>query len=80
MSGQIGSVPQFQPGVVQQKVQQQTTQPAKPDVKAPSAEVAQANQNQNFQKLAQDIIAKRADAPVESQPAQGRGQIVNLLV
>jgi len=85
MSGQIGSVSQFQvqPSIIRQNPQQDVQQrPVSSETQNNSnAQVAQANANQDFVQLAQDVIAQRAAAPVESQavPPQ-RGEIVNLLV
>ena len=84
MSGSIGSVPSFQvqPSVVRQNPQAEIQQrPVSPQAQNNNgAAVAQANANQDFVNLANNIIAQRASAPVDVQPAAGRGQIVNLLV
>ncbi len=84
MSGSIGSVPnlQVQPTIVRQNPQANIQQgPVSAGSQNNSgAQIAQANANQDFVKLAQDVIAQRANAPVESQPSGDRGQVVDLLV
>lgn len=84
MSGSIGSVSSFQvqPSAVRQNPQaaiQQGPVTAQPQNNT-GGQIAQANANQDFVKLAQDVIAQRANAPVESQPSGDRGQVVDLLV
>ena len=80
MSGSIGSTPQIQPNIIQNSVQKNAQQAVQRDSQQPNAEVAQSNQNQNFQKLAQDIIAQRTNSTEISQQAAQRGQVVDLLV
>ena len=80
MSGTIGSTPQIQPNIIQNSVQKNAQQSVQRDAQKPSAENTQVNQNQNFQKLAQDIIAQRTSSTEVSQQAAERGQVVDLLV
>jgi hypothetical protein len=84
MSGAIGSTPtQIQPNIIQNSVQQnaqKTVQRETTQQQAPNREVAQAQSNQNFQKIAQDIIASRAEAPVVDSGSSQRGQVVDILV
>lgn len=80
MSGSIGSsTSQVQPNIIQNSVQQNAQQSVQRQVQKPTPEVAQTTQNQNFQKLAENIIAQRANADAVQQAPQ-RGQVVNLLV
>lgn len=83
MSGSIGSIPQIQTqttSVIQNSVQQNAEKSVARE-QQPNAPVAQANSNQNFVQLAQDLIAQRAANP-EATPeaAANRGQVVDLLV
>jgi|GEM_PF-2455190 len=87
MSGSIGQTPQFQPNIAQQNVQQNAQRAVNKDQSGSSQsnnstkELAQAQSNQNFQKLAQDIIASRAEAPVSGgNGGQKLGQVVDILV
>jgi cytochrome c553 len=83
MINPTGGAPQFTPSVVQNSPQQdvakqQTQQKSQRD--SGSAEVAQAQSNQNFQAIAQEIIASRAAEPATTQPQPSRGQVVDILV
>ncbi len=80
MSSSIGSAPQIQPNIIQNSVQQNAQQAVKRQTQQSSAPVAQAQQNQNFQQIAQDIIAQRTSSAEVSQQANQRGQVVDLLV
>lgn len=86
MSGSIGQTPQIQPNVIQQNAQQNAQRSVNRDAQQGSSnnssrEVAQAQSNQNFQQLAQDIIASRAEAPVSGgNAAPQRGQVLDILV
>ena len=82
---QIGQAPQFQPNVIRDSFQQPQKQPAKPQEKPIAEEKTlssglQQQSNQNYQKLAQDILAKRAAGEAVQRSAVERGQVVNLLV
>ena len=79
MSGSIGSTPQVTPNIIQNSVQQNAQQSIQRQTQQPQREVAQPAQNQNFQKLAENIIAQRANAETVQQ-APSRGQVVDLLV
>jgi len=84
MSGSIGSTPQIQTqtnNVIQNSVQQNAQQAVSRKQQQPNAQVAQSNTNQDFVKLAQDIITERAANPQSTpQAAAQRGQVLNLLV
>jgi len=81
MSGSIGQTPQLQSNVIQNSVQQNAQKSINRQAQpGQNQDVAKAQSNQNFQKIAQDIIASRADAPVTDSGSSQRGQVVDLLV
>ena len=80
MSGSIGSTPQIQPNTIQNSVQNNAQQSVQRQAQQPQREAVQAPQNQNFQQLAQEIIAQRASGETQQQQATQRGQVVDLLV
>lgn len=79
MSGSIGSTPQILPNTIQNSVQNNAQQSIQRQTQQPQREVAQTQQNQNFQKLAENVIAQRANSE-NVQQAPSRGQVVDLLV
>lgn len=81
MSGSIGSTPQITPNTIQNSMQNNAQQSVQRQTQQPQRDVAQApQQNQNFQQLAQEIIAQRASGETQQQQATQRGQVVDLLV
>ena len=80
MSGSIGPAPQIQPNVIQNSVQQNAQKAVQRDSDNTNGQVAQANANQDFVKLAQDIIAERASGVEVGSSSSDRGQVVDLLV
>jgi len=77
MSGSIGSTPQITPNTIQNSVQNNAQQSIQRQAQQPQRDVAQAQSNQNFQKIAEDIIAQRANNEAVQQ-APSRGQVVDL--
>jgi hypothetical protein len=83
MSAQIGAAgPQIQQNVIQNSVQQNAKQAVEQKVRdnAPNQVKPQQDQNQNFQKLAEQVLANRANGTEVQKPSVERGQVVDLLV
>lgn len=96
MINQAGGAPQFpnnilqsgvQNGGVQQNPQERRAESNKPqenrNAEATSAQKANDSQNQDFQKIAEDILASRAQQSnndPQFQPAVERGSIVDITV
>ena len=86
MVNSVGQGTFIQPNIIQDSLQQnaQKNIQTKVDVQSRtqdrSSTQVEVSGNSNFQKIAQDILAKRAENTESFKPAFERGQIVNLLV
>lgn len=82
MTGQIGQAPQIQPNIIQNSVQQNAQKSLQRESQAQprTVESKPQGQNQNFQKLAEQILAQRSANTEVVKPTIERGQVVDLLV
>lgn len=86
MLNAVGQGTFIQPNIIQDSPQQnaQKNIQTKVDVQTRAQDKGttqvEVSGNSNFQKIAQDILAKRAENTETFKPAVERGQIVNLLV
>ena len=77
---QIGSTPQIQPNIIQNSPQDNAQKAVRQNVQAREEQTSPAPENKNFQKLAEDILAKRASGDAVQKPAIERGQVIDLLI
>ena len=78
---QIGQAPLLQPNLIQSTPQQSVPKPVQPQAqKAQNSSSPAQSENRNFQKLAEDVLAKRASGEAVQRPAVERGQVLDLLV
>jgi len=81
MSGQIGSATsQIQQNIIQNSPQQNAQKSVQREVKQELQNQSAGSGTENFQKLAQDILAKRAAGEAVIQPTIERGQVVDITV
>ena len=80
MSGQIGQTPLIQPNIIQNSQQNNAQKAVQRESVAPDTTNQSASQNQNFQKIAADILAARASGDATVKPTIDRGQVVDILV
>lgn len=79
----IGQAPQLQPNLIQTAVQQDSSQRQvqQQAQQARSETTSRASaETQNFQKLAEEVLAKRASGESVQRPAVERGQVLDMLV
>lgn len=79
----IGQTPPLQPGLIQNQPQSQTQkQPVRQDTAQRQETQGRdvLSSNTNFQKLAEDILAKRAAGEATQRPAVERGQVLDIIV
>lgn len=80
MSSTIGSTSQVSANIIQNNGQRNTDQTVRREQQQPSQTTVQATKSaENYQKIAEDIIAKRASGQAQQQ-SPIRGQVVDLLV
>lgn len=81
---QIGQTPQLQPGLIQNSQPQPSSNQQKPVRQEAQSRGNTGGQdvdtNTNFQKLAEDILAKRASGEAVQRPAVERGQVLDIVV
>jgi hypothetical protein len=82
MTAQIGQSQQIQPNIIQNSVQQNAQKIVQRDAqpKPQTVDSRPQGQNQNFQKLAEQILAQRSANTETVKPTIDRGQVVDLLV
>lgn len=81
MTGQIGQGPQIQTNIIQNSVQQNAQKAViQKETQPQAADSRPQGQNQNFQKLAEEILAQRSANTETVKPTIDRGQVVDLLV
>ena len=77
----IGQVPQLQPNLIQSAPQQVSRQPVQSQTQQTRQDQSpDVSETKNFQKLAEQVLAKRASGEVVQKPAIERGQVLDLVV
>jgi hypothetical protein len=77
---QIGQVPQYQPNIIQNSPQQNAQKTVQQQVQKQQTEITEQPKNENFQKLAEQVLAKRASGEAVQKLVADRGQVIDLLV
>lgn len=77
----IGQAPQLQPNLIQSAPQQVSQKPVQQQQsQSKQNQSIEFSENKNFQKLAEDILAKRSSGEVTQKPAIERGQVLDLVI